>query len=149
MGKIRSRTKVRDLVCCSDCASDLTGTQAPGTNIYMARRTVDNSLDTFHIGLPGTIGAAMRVGHLDAKDHALVAKLALSHPLHLLAVIISCCAQIGTADILTEKEHKCKQNFEISKIFFRLSGSREKTVKVLRKQPLSYIIFLEKTTRRI
>ena len=115
----------------------------------MARRTVDNSLDTFHIGLPGTIGAAMRVGHLDAKDHALVAKLALSHPLHLLAVIISCCAQTGTADILTEKEHKCKQNFEITKIFFPVPRDGEKTVKVLRKQRLSYIIFPEKTAWRI
>ena len=90
--KRKSRTeRFGILVCCSDCAGNLTGTQTPGTNIYMARRTVDNSLDTFHIGLPGTIGAAMRVGHLDAKDHALVAKLALSHPLHLLAVIISMC----------------------------------------------------------
>ena len=52
----------------------------------MARRTVDNSLDTFHIGLPGTIGTPMRVRNLNAESHALIAELALSHPLHLLAV---------------------------------------------------------------
>ena len=70
----------------SDRAGNLTGAQTPGTNIYMARRTVDNSLDTFHIGLPGTIGASVGVGDLNTKGHALIAKLALSHPLHLLAV---------------------------------------------------------------
>ena len=82
---------VRDFICCSDCPGNLTGTQAPGTNIHMARRTVDNSLDTFHIGLPGTIGTSVRVGDFDAKGHTLIAKLAFSHPLHLLAVLKSVC----------------------------------------------------------
>ena len=75
-----------------DSAGNFTGTQAPGTNIHMARRTVDNSLDTFHIGLPGTIGTSVRMGDFDAKDHTLIAKLAFSHPLHLLAVLISMCS---------------------------------------------------------
>ncbi len=70
----------------SDRAGNLAGTQASGTNIHMARRTVDHSLHALDIGLPGTIGTPMRVGHLDTKGHALVAKFALSHPLHLLAV---------------------------------------------------------------
>ena len=70
-----------------DSAGNFTGTQAPGTNIYMARRTVDHSLHALDIGLPGAIGTPMRVGHLDTKGHALVAKFALCHPLHLLAVI--------------------------------------------------------------
>jgi hypothetical protein len=52
----------------------------------MAGRTVDDRLHALHIGLPGTIGAPVRVRDLNAKGHALVAKLALSHPLHLLAV---------------------------------------------------------------
>ena len=52
----------------------------------MAGGTVDDRLHTLHIGLPGTIGTPVRVGHLNAEAHALVAKLALSHPLHLLAV---------------------------------------------------------------
>ena len=71
----------------SDRAGNLTGAQTPGTNIYMARRTVDNSLDTFHIGLPRTIGTSVGVRDLDTEGHALVAKFALSHPLHLLAVV--------------------------------------------------------------
>ena len=69
-----------------DRAGNFTGTQAPGTNIYMARRAVDDRLNTLNIGLPGTIGTTMRVGNLDTKGNALIAELALSHPLHLLAV---------------------------------------------------------------
>ena len=52
----------------------------------MAGGTVVDRLHTLHIGLPGTIGAPMRVRNLNTESHALVAKLALSHPLHLLAV---------------------------------------------------------------
>ena len=52
----------------------------------MAGRAIDDRLNTLDIGLPGTIGTPVRVGHLNAEAHALVAKLALSHPLHLLAV---------------------------------------------------------------
>ena len=71
----------------SDRSGYFTGTQAPGTNIYMARRAVDDRLNTLNIGLPGTIGTPVRVRNLNAKSHALVAKFALSHPLHLLAVV--------------------------------------------------------------
>ena len=71
----------------SDRAGNFTGTQAPGTNIHMARRTIDQSLHALDVGLPGTIGTTMRVGNLDTKGHALIAELALSHPLHLLAVV--------------------------------------------------------------
>ena len=77
------------LMLCSDCAGNFTGTQAPGTNIHMARRTIDQSLNALYIGLPGTIGTTMRVGNLDTEGHALIAELALSHPLHLLAVVTS------------------------------------------------------------
>ena len=52
----------------------------------MAGRAVDNCLHTLHIGLPHPIGTPMRVRDLDAERNALIAELALSHPLHLLAV---------------------------------------------------------------
>ena len=71
---------------CSDRAGNFTGTQTPGTNIYMAGRTIDDRLHTLDIGLPGTIGTPVGVRDLDAEGHTLIAKLALSHPLHLLAV---------------------------------------------------------------
>ena len=52
----------------------------------MAGGTVYDCLHTLHIGLPHPIGTPMRVRDLDAERNALIAELALSHPLHLLAV---------------------------------------------------------------
>ncbi len=75
------------LVLKLDRSGYFTGTQAPGTNIYMARRAVDHCLHALDIGLPGTIGTPVGVRDLDTEGHALVAKFALSHPLHLLAVV--------------------------------------------------------------
>ena len=74
----------------------------------MARRTIDDCLDTLHIGLPGTIGTSVGVGHLDTEGDTLIAKLALSHPLHLLAVADLRPLFTGTADIVTEKNKKSK-----------------------------------------
>ena len=51
----------------------------------MARRTIHNSLNTLDVGLPRTIGTSVGMGNLDTKGNTLVAKIALSHPLHLLA----------------------------------------------------------------
>ena len=52
----------------------------------MARSTVNDRLDALDVGLPGTIGTTVRVGNSDTERNTLVAKLALCHPLHLLAV---------------------------------------------------------------
>ena len=52
----------------------------------MAGGTVNDSLDALDVGLPGTIGATVRVRHSDTESNALIAELALCHPLHLLAV---------------------------------------------------------------
>ena len=73
-------------VCRLDRAGNLTGTQTAGTNIDMAGRTIDDSLHALDVGLPGTIGTTVRVGNSDTERNTLVAKLALCHPLHLLAV---------------------------------------------------------------
>lgn len=78
--------KFGSLFVLSDRSGDFAGAQTPGTNIYMARRTIDDCLDTLYIGLPGTIGTSVGVRHLNTKGDTLIAKLALSHPLHLLAV---------------------------------------------------------------
>ena len=90
----------------------VTGTHTPGTNIHMAGRTVDDRLHTLHIGLPGTIGTPMRVGNLNTEGYALIAELALCHPLHLLAVAYFHAIRNGTGDIITETSEKCKQNFQ-------------------------------------
>ena len=66
--------------------------------------TIDDRLDATDVGLPGAVGTSVRVGDLNTKGHALVAKLALCHPLHLLAVAYFYAFFIGTADIITEKK---------------------------------------------
>ena len=95
-----------------DRSGDLTGTHTPGTNIHMAGGTIDDCLHTLHVGLPGTIGTTMRVRNADTKGNALIAKLALSHPLHLLAVAYFRAFHTGTADIIAENFLKCKRKFQ-------------------------------------
>ena len=95
-----------------DRSGDLTGTHTPGTNIHMAGGTIDDCLHTLHVGLPGTIGTTMRVRNANTKGNALVAKLALSHPLHLLAVAYFHALLTGTADIIAENFLNCKHIFQ-------------------------------------
>ena len=100
------------LVLKLDRSGYFTGTQAPGTNIYMARRAVDDRLNTLNIGLPGTIGTPVRVRNLNTKSHALVAKFALCHPLHLLAVVKSRLGLSQAVDTITDCITKCKYYFQ-------------------------------------
>ena len=101
------------LVCPSlDRAGNFTGTQTPGTNVHMARRTIDHSLHALDIGLPGTIGTPMRVRDLDAEGNTLVAELTFSHPLHLLAVVKSRLGLSQAVDTITDCSAKCKYYFQ-------------------------------------
>ena len=63
----------------SDGPLNLVGTEASGTSVHMARSTVDNRLDTLHVGLPGTVGASVGVADLDAEGNTLVTELTLCH----------------------------------------------------------------------
>ena len=63
----------------SDGPLNLVGTEASGTSVHMARSTVDNSLDTLHIGLPSTVGTSVGVGNLDTKGNTLTTKITLRH----------------------------------------------------------------------
>ncbi len=90
-----------------DSSGNFTGTQTPGTNVHMARGTIDDCLHTLDIGLPRPVGTPVGVGHLDAKGNTLVTELTLSHPLHLLAVAYS-VPFTGTTGIIAETEEKCK-----------------------------------------
>ena len=60
---------------------DLAGTEATGAHINMLRRTVNNRLYTFYIGLPGMVGAAVGVGDLNAEHNALITEFTFSHSL--------------------------------------------------------------------
>ena len=83
--KTPSQKQWRILSQGSDSPLDLVGTEASGTSVHMAGSTVDNRLDTLHIGLDGTVGTSVGVGNLNTKGHALAAKITLSHSLHLLS----------------------------------------------------------------
>ena len=78
----------------------------------MAGRTIDDSLHALDVGLPGTIGTTVRVGNLDTEGHALIAELALCHPLHLLAVIKSRLGHSQAVDTITDCITKCKYYFQ-------------------------------------
>ena len=68
-----------------DCTGHIAGAETPCTDVYMARSTIDNCLNTLHIGLPSLVGTSVRVGDLDTECHALAADIAFCHQLHLLA----------------------------------------------------------------
>ena len=70
----------------SDGPLDLVGTQASGTGIHVARRTVHNGLDPLHVGLPCPIGTSVGVGDLNTESHALATVITLRPSLHLLSV---------------------------------------------------------------
>ena len=70
----------------SDSTLNLVGTQASGTGIHVARRTVHNGLDPLHVGLPCPVGTSVGVGDLNTESHALATVITLRHSLHLLSV---------------------------------------------------------------
>ena len=65
---------------------DLAGTEAAGAHIDVLGSTVNHSLNALDVGLPGTVGAAVRVRHLNAEHNALITKFTFGHSLDLLAV---------------------------------------------------------------
>ena len=69
-------------------AGDLTGTEASGADVDVSGGAIHDRLNPLHIGLPGTVGAAVGVGNLDAEGHALVAEFAFGHVANLLAMRI-------------------------------------------------------------
>ena len=69
-----------------DGAFHLVGTKASCTDVYMARRAVNNSLDALNVGLHRSVGTSVGVRDIDTESHALAADIALCHLLHLLAV---------------------------------------------------------------
>ena len=67
--------------CLLHSAGDLTRTEASGAHVHVLGRTVYNRLDALHVGLPGTVGAAVGVGDMDTEHNALIAKFTFGHSL--------------------------------------------------------------------
>ena len=61
------------------------GTEASGANIYVAGSTLHNCLYSLYIGLPCSVGASVRVGHLATESSKFCSKGSFCHILlHLL-----------------------------------------------------------------
>jgi hypothetical protein len=93
-------------------ALNFTGTEASGADIHMSGSAIHDSLDTLHVGLPGTVGTTVRVGNLNAEGDALATKIAFSHFANLLARNYYKTAYM----ILSENSRKIKR---LSKIFLK------------------------------
>ena len=63
----------------SHSAGDLSAAQAAGAGVDVLGAAVHDGLDALYVGLPGAVGASVRVAHLNAEGNTLVAKLALCH----------------------------------------------------------------------
>ena len=76
--------KIKKL-CCTSRAFDtldtlnLTGAKATGANIYGSVSAVYFSFNSTNVGLPGSVGLAVRVRNVMSKGNALAADTALSH----------------------------------------------------------------------
>ena len=67
-------------------AGDLTGTEASGADVHVGRSAIHQRFHPLDIGLPGAVGAAVRVGNLDAENDVLVAEFTFGHVAYLLAM---------------------------------------------------------------
>ena len=132
----------------SDRTLNLVGTQASCADIYMARSTVNDCLDTFDVGLPCTVRTSVRMGDLDTECYALAADIAFCHRMHLLAAWkINVGRYKAPTNILADCVGNCKN-------FFRKNPKRKSQAKnaVLFQQTiLRYFVHFgqhEKATRQ-
>jgi hypothetical protein len=94
----------------SHSAGDLTGTEASGADVNVSGSALHDRLHALHVGLPGAVGTAMGVGHLNAEGDALIAEFAFGHVAYLLAMKIA--FKKASVDIITDILKKCKNFFK-------------------------------------
>ena len=90
-------------------AGDLTGTEASGADVHVSGSALHDRLHALHVGLPGAVGTAMGVGHLNAEGDALVAEFAFGHVAYLLAMRIA--FKKASTDMITDIVTDCKNFF--------------------------------------
>ena len=90
-------------------AGDLTGTEASGADVHVSGSALHDRLHALHVGLPGAVGTAMGVGHLNAEGDALVAEFAFGHVAYLLAMRIA--FKKASTDIIADILTDCKNFF--------------------------------------
>ena len=103
-------------------AGDLTGTEASGADVHVSGGALHDRLHALHVGLPGAVGTAMRVGHLNAEGDALVAEFAFGHVAYLLAMRIA--YQKASTGIIPAFAAECKSFLKINKKVFEWGAHR-------------------------
>lgn len=93
-------------------AGDLSRTETSGTHINVLWRTVYDCPNTFDVGFPRAVGAAVRVRHLIAEHNALATKITFGH--FLLPPRTLKFAQRASSNILTDISGNCKHFFQDS-----------------------------------
>lgn len=91
-------------------AGDLTGTEASGADVHVSGGARYDRLHALHVRLPGAVGTAMGVGHLNAEGDALVAEFAFGHVAYLLAMRIA--FKKASTDMIADILSECKSFFE-------------------------------------
>ena len=76
-------------------AGNLTAAQAPGTDVHVTGSSLNDCLNAFYIGLPGTIASSVRVADLNAKGDIFSAKFTSGH----------CCTSLPCAMGISAKRH--------------------------------------------
>ena len=76
---IRDQLPIRGERTTSDGPGHLAAAEAASASVNVLRGTVNDGLHALDVGLPHTVAPTMRMAHLDAEGHALVAELTLSH----------------------------------------------------------------------
>ena len=117
----------------SHSAGDLTGTEASGADVHVGGGAVHDCLDALDVRLHGTVGAAVRVGHLDAESDALVAEFTFGH-----VALPPCYSEVddgdfavrvafyeASTDIIAENSLECKCFF-LKRIFFLTKGKKRR-----------------------
>lgn len=64
-------------------ALDLRGTQATGADIHALMRAVHNRFHPTDVGFPGSVGLAVRVGHIVTEHNAFAADITFCHRTYL------------------------------------------------------------------
>ena len=72
----------------SDGSDNFAASQATRANMDSLRSAVNNSLNCFNIGLPGTIASSVRMAYLNSESNALSAYITLSHIFYLLRIAL-------------------------------------------------------------
>lgn len=100
-------------------AGNLTAAQAPGTDVHVTGSSLNDCLNAFYIGFPGTVASSVRVADLNAKGDIFSAKFTSGHCCTSLpcAMGISAKSALPMRTPIYNNRRKHKMQVEIQIIF--------------------------------